>query len=43
MAYIKTSTGKIKYRIHPLYLGIKRINKYIAKENVDALILGCTE
>lgn len=34
MAYIKTSNGKIKYRIHPLYLGIKRINKYIAKENL---------
>lgn len=34
MAYIETSNGRLKYKIHPLYLGIKRIDKIIAKENL---------
>lgn len=34
MPVIKTINGDISYTIHPLYLGIKRIDKIIAKENL---------
>lgn len=34
MSIIKTMNGNICYKTHPLYLGIKKINKVIARENL---------
>lgn len=34
MPQIKTLNGNISYKIHPLYLGVKKINKDVARENL---------
>lgn len=34
MPYIQTSNGKIHYTTYPLYVGVKRIDKQIARENL---------
>lgn len=35
MPYIKTSKGKIKYKVIPLFWGVKRINKKLSRENLE--------
>lgn len=37
MPSIKLSNGKIKYKTYPLYLGVKRIDKEVATENLILL------